>query len=215
MQARTLTQLHLSTPLPPPSSSSSTATATATALPTSHPLHNHLTNLPKTTIYTQLEDPKTIYLLHEDPTASPNILGINTATQDKITITHKSTQRIDLPAPTLPLAAPVLAIGRYFVRPGQRAEFQRAFEAGKGYLEAFTAPYPLVGGWAETPRVAGGADADTDDRSAAEYVLFSGWEAVERHFEFAETEGFKEFARIKEFMEGAEVKHAVRWEGRV
>ncbi|PYI27618.1 hypothetical protein BP00DRAFT_429174 [Aspergillus indologenus CBS 114.80] len=209
-----LTQLHLSSPLPPPSSSSSTATAT-----TSHPLHNHLPNLPKTTIYTQLEDPNTIYLLHEDPTTNTTTTTTTNnqipTTTPEITITPKSTQRIDLPTPTLPLTAPVLAIGRYFVRPGQRAEFQRALEAGKAHLEAFTAPYPLVGGWAETPRAAGGADADTDDGAAAEFVLFSGWEAVERHFAFAETEGFKEFARIKEFMEGAEIKHAVRWEGRV
>ncbi|OJK00751.1 hypothetical protein ASPACDRAFT_117187 [Aspergillus aculeatus ATCC 16872] len=204
-----LTLLHLSTALLP--------TSTPTAIPTSHHLHTHLTTTthPKTiSIYTQLEDPSIIYLLHEDSTTKNQI---PITTQATIEITHKSTHRIDLdlPAQTLPLTAPVLAIGRYFIRRGQRAEFQRTFEASKAHLEAFTGPYPLVGGW-----VAGGEGgdredtADTDD-GAAEFVLFSGWDTVERHFTFAETEGFREFMRIKEFMEGAEIKHAVRWEGGV
>ncbi|RAH40751.1 uncharacterized protein BO95DRAFT_374781, partial [Aspergillus brunneoviolaceus CBS 621.78] len=121
---------------------------------------------------------------------------------------------LDLPAQTLPQTAPVLAIGRYFIRRGQRAEFQRTFEASKAHLEAFTTPYSLVGGWVARGEGEDGGNADTDE-GTAEFVLFSGWEAVERHFAFAETEGFKEFVRIKEFMEGAEIKHAVRWEGGV
>ncbi|RAH75584.1 uncharacterized protein BO66DRAFT_425034 [Aspergillus aculeatinus CBS 121060] len=195
-----LTQLHLSTPLPP------TSTSTPTTLLKSHPLHAHPQSI-NINIYIQLEDPSTIYLLHEDPT---------TTTQATIEITRRSTHRIDLdlPAQTLPLTAPVLAIGRYFIRRGQRAEFQRTFEASKAHLEAFTAPYSLVGGWVAGGEGKNGGDADTDE-GTAEFVLFSGWEAIERHFAFAETEGFKEFARIKEFMEGAEIKHAVRWEGGV
>jgi hypothetical protein len=38
-------------------------------------------------------------------------------------------------------------------------------------------------------------------------VLFSGWNKVKDHFGFAESEGFKEFGKIKDLIKGAEIKH--------
>ena len=109
----------------------------------------------------------------------------------------------------LPLNAPVMAIGRYFVAAGRKAGYQETFDATRGHLERFTAPLPLAGGWRRDRYSPG----EEDGEGKEEYVLFSGWDVMERHFAFAESEGFKEFGKIKSFLEGAEIKHGSRWEG--
>lgn len=40
-------------------------------------------------------------------------------------------------------------------------------------------------------------------------MLFSGWSDVKDHFGFAESEGFKEFGKIKGLVKGAEIKHVL------
>lgn len=104
---------------------------------------------------------------------------------------------------TVPLDAPVIAISRYFVEHAKKAEFDTAFKNGESYLGAHTAPFTYSGGWR--------LDKEGDDE---EFVLFSGWNKVEDHYGFAETEGFKEFGKIKGALNGAEIKHLqlVKWE---
>ncbi|PYH98772.1 hypothetical protein BO71DRAFT_394935 [Aspergillus ellipticus CBS 707.79] len=67
----------------------------------------------------------------------------------------------------LPIKAPVVAIGRYFVTPEKKPEYQDTFDATKCHLEEFTAPYPLAGGW-KTHQIPSGGDKKED------YVLFTG-----------------------------------------
>ncbi|PYH44899.1 uncharacterized protein BP01DRAFT_357254 [Aspergillus saccharolyticus JOP 1030-1] len=203
-----LTLLHLSQPLSPTPPSTTTQTIHNFLRTTTQESHSKTT-----TIYTQIEEPHYIYLLHRAEEQATHDLRLPQQSTPEAPITHEWTHQIDLPASAaeLPLMAPVLAIGRYFVRADQCDQFQRTFEETKGFLEEFTAPAPVAGGWRRRDGSEGAADAADSADNAAEFVLFSGWEAVEKHFAFAETKGFKEFARIKEFMEGAEIKHAVRW----
>jgi heme-degrading monooxygenase HmoA len=104
---------------------------------------------------------------------------------------------------TIPLNAPVIAVSRYFVEPAQKAKFDAAFRNGAPYLGAQTAPFAYNGGW----RI----DKEGDGE---EFVLFSGWNKVQDHYSFAETEGFKEFGKIKDALQGAEIKHVQleKWE---
>lgn len=39
-------------------------------------------------------------------------------------------------------------------------------------------------------------------------VLFGGWRSVEKHTDFAKSEGFVEYCRIKDFVQGFEIKDA-------
>lgn len=45
-------------------------------------------------------------------------------------------------------------------------------------------------------------------------MLFSGWDNVEDHYGFPESDAFKEFRKIKGAIKGAEIKHVhlEKWE---
>jgi len=45
-----------------------------------------------------------------------------------------------------------------------------------------------------------------------EWALFSGWDKVDNHMGFAQTEGFKEYGGIRDWVDGFDVKHAQRLE---
>jgi hypothetical protein len=67
----------------------------------------------------------------------------------------------------------------------------------EGLLEDFTKPYGVVGGW----RI------EREDEEKEEWVLFSGFESVDNHIEFAKTKGFEKYREIMGFVSGFEVKH--------
>lgn len=92
--------------------------------------------------------------------------------------------------------APIIAISRYFVTADNKDEFDVVFKNGAPHLGAYTAPFSYAGG----RRI----DKEGEDE---EFVLFSGWNKVEDHFEFAESDAFNEFGRIKNLVKGAEIKH--------
>lgn len=112
-------------------------------------------------------------------------------------------QHIDISpnASKIPIDAPVVAIGRYFIPSSNKYGYEQTFSDTKHHLEEYIAPRSLDGGWI----------LDSGEEGKDEFVLFSGWAAVEDHFKFAESDGFKEFGRIRGFLEGAEIKHATRW----
>ena len=41
-------------------------------------------------------------------------------------------------------------------------------------------------------------------------MLFSGWQSVEKHMDFAKSENFRKYAGIRDHLDGAEVKHGKR-----
>ncbi|KAF2140304.1 uncharacterized protein K452DRAFT_289057 [Aplosporella prunicola CBS 121167] len=159
--------------------------------------------------YTQLEDPALVYIIgawdspeqhlhHFIPTpANQHLL---TLLRDQLTVDcmfHVALEPCDIP-----LDAPVLAIARHFVARDMRPHFADTFAQAKRPLVDFTRPKNVVGGW----RVEKEAD------SKEEWVLFTGWDDVDQHSKFAESDGFKEYSKIRGFITGAEIKHAVRWD---
>ncbi|KAL4736883.1 hypothetical protein BDV11DRAFT_217026 [Aspergillus similis] len=97
----------------------------------------------------------------------------------------------------IPYSAPVVAISRYPVAAEKRDGFESTFAETKHHLKSFEGQRDISGGWS----------VDRD----GQFVLFSGWETIGKHFSFAHSEGFKEFGRIKDYIDEAEIKHA-RWE---
>jgi heme-degrading monooxygenase HmoA len=93
--------------------------------------------------------------------------------------------------------ASVYALVRHYVKNGQGAQFQETYENEKRHLQAFVTEGTIGGGW----RV----DNDGDEE---EWMLLTPWTSVEQHHAFAETAGFAEYGRIREHIEGAEIKHA-------
>jgi heme-degrading monooxygenase HmoA len=102
----------------------------------------------------------------------------------------------------VPLTADVVAIGRYFVSDGDKRAFQGTFNEKKHHVERFKEGKGICGAWREDKEVG------EEGNGKEEFVLFSEWTSVNEHMQFAESEGFKEFAKIKEFLSGAEIRHA-------
>jgi len=99
--------------------------------------------------------------------------------------------------------APVVTLNRHFVPKDKKAEFIEKFDEVMGLLEDFTTPYQVVGGW----RI------EKEKEGKEEWCLFSGFESVEKHHEFAKTEGFARYRESVEFVEGFEVRHFKGVEG--
>jgi len=99
--------------------------------------------------------------------------------------------------------APVISLNRHFVPGDKKAGFVKKFDEAKGLLEDFTTPYQVVGGWR----------MEKEEEGKEEWCLFSGFESVEKHHEFAKTEGFARYREIVEFVEGFEVRHLRGVEG--
>lgn len=104
----------------------------------------------------------------------------------------------------VPLSAPVIAIIRYLINPGRKSDFQSAYSVSQHHLDAFVKPWGTIGAWRLDPET-----RDEDNGVKDEFVLFSGWHSVEDHLKFAESEGLKDLGKIEEFLEGAEIEHAV------
>ncbi|KAL2842921.1 hypothetical protein BJY01DRAFT_216248 [Aspergillus pseudoustus] len=177
-------------------------------------------------VLTQIEDPSIFYILGKWESVSQHveewipsetnraIMGGLAGDVELVWLQHlelnasaiatKSNERRDGEAEEdeILLAADVVAIGRYFILPEKKEAFERTFDETKHHLEAFNGGKGTWGAWREDRDVCAGGGVQE------EFVLFSGWTDVNEHHRFAESEGFKQFVRIKEFLTGAEIKHA-------
>jgi hypothetical protein len=164
-------------------------------------------------IFTQVEDPSHIYLLGgwdsveahvEKWIPSEENQKLLASVQDGLDVVWVHHIDIDPVANEngsgVPLSAPVIAIGRFFLQGSKKASFQDDFSANKHYLEAFTAPKSFGAGWR----------LDSEG-SGEEFVVFSGWDTIEDHGKFAASDGFKDFEKIKAYLDGTDIKHAVRF----
>ena len=179
-------------------------------------------------LFTQVEDLSYIYLLggwdsvkahSEEWLASETREKLVATLQDAVEVVwtqHLKLGLEGLQTPTensdngigkIPIDAPVLSVGRYFIPKANTAAFQGTFTATKSGLEAFVAPRTMDGGWRLDPE----AVADQASVEKEEFVLFGGFGAVEEHSNFAKTEAFKEFSKIRDFMDGFEIKHVTPW----
>jgi heme-degrading monooxygenase HmoA len=93
--------------------------------------------------------------------------------------------------------APVISCNRHFVPKEQKSDFIEQFNEVKGILEEFTKPYGVVGGW----RI------EKEAEEKEEWVLYSGFESVDNHMQFAKTGGFEKYREIVRFVAGFQLKH--------
>jgi quinol monooxygenase YgiN len=93
--------------------------------------------------------------------------------------------------------APVISCNRHFVPKKNKPSFIEKFNEIRGLLEKYTKPYGVVGGW----RI------EKEDEEKEEWVLFSGFESVDHHMEFAKTDGFAKYREIVGFVSAFELKH--------
>ncbi|KAL3492129.1 hypothetical protein BJX62DRAFT_203583 [Aspergillus germanicus] len=169
-----------------------------------------------THVLSQIEDPSVFYILGKWESVSQHVdewipsesnQAIMTGLAKDVELVFM--EHLDIPSSDatgnpgeVPLTADVLAIGRYFISTGDKEVFQGTFDETKHHLETFGGGERICGAWREDKEV------DKEGNEKEEFVLFSGWTSVDEHMKFAESEGFKEFAKIKAFLGGAEIKHA-------
>jgi quinol monooxygenase YgiN len=165
--------------------------------------------------FQQTEDPSFIYIIGEwesldqhmnhfipsaDNQAMLNLL------KDQVTVEwllHADVPHAELPLPKTKAemaeahkGETVFSVGRHFVKEGQKEDFQRTFDANKGYLQDFITEGKLGGGW-RVDKVDG----------KEEWVLICPFTSIEQHFDFATTEGFQKYVQINDHIDGAEIKH--------
>jgi heme-degrading monooxygenase HmoA len=168
--------------------------------------------------FQQVEDPSVIYIIGAWDTAdthstflpSPEnknllqLLDTDIVTNDpdpskNMQMFHLSTDILGPHAKdtTAVLAAPVISCNRHFVPLSKKDDFTSKFKEVKGLLEDYTKPYQVVGGWR----------MEKEKEEKEEWVLFSGFESVDHHMEFAKTEEFAKYREIVGCVEGFEVRH--------
>lgn len=123
---------------------------------------------------------------------------------DKVVLFHLDAEIFSSPAPhgRMPLAdSPLISVAHFFVDPAEKASFSTKFNEVKGILEDFTKPNLVRGAW----RV------DKEDEAAEEFVVFCGWDSLEKHAEFIMDSEYPEYSKILEFATGTDMKHYKRF----
>ncbi|KAJ4355084.1 hypothetical protein N0V95_003247 [Ascochyta clinopodiicola] len=160
----------------------------------------------------QIEDPSYIYIIGEWKSLSQHMNDFipgsdNQAVLESLkgVMSVEWLLHIDVPHADLPLPSggankqkvSVYGIVRHFIKDGQKGQFQHTFDMEKRHLQEFVTEGELGGGW----RV-------DQEGSKDEWVLLTPWTSIEQHHAFAETDGFAKYGKIREYIEGAEIKHA-------
>ncbi|KAH6636969.1 hypothetical protein F5144DRAFT_601667 [Chaetomium tenue] len=96
------------------------------------------------------------------------------------------------------LESAVISVGRMFVKRAERGGFEAKFEEVRGILEEYARPHLVRFGWRED--VEEGAEEE-------EFVVVCGWDSVEQHFAFAETEEFARYGELRELIARVDLKH--------
>lgn len=167
--------------------------------------------------FQQTENPSYIYIVgewdsldqhlnHFIPSAENQALLV--LLKDQLTVNwliHANVSHADLPLPKSDVEMAkarrgelVWSIGRHFVKEGKKGEFHHTFQTNGRYLQDFITEGTIGGGWR--------ADKENDKE---EWVLLCPYTSVEQHLDFAKTDGFQKYAQIKEYIDGAEIKHAM------
>ncbi|KAI0472109.1 hypothetical protein GGR56DRAFT_677952 [Xylariaceae sp. FL0804] len=105
------------------------------------------------------------------------------------------------------LASPVVSVDSMTVAAARRRDFERDWDRVRGALEDYARPSAVRAAWrvATTGSKTDDADADAD---TDEFLFFCGWPSVERHHEFASSEGFQDFSSaLLPYVLSREVRH--------
>lgn len=165
----------------------------------------------------QTEDPSFIYIIGEWETVDQHIdrfiprqenQAILESLKDDVSIEwllHADVTHEELPLPKTKderakavAGEIVLSVARHFVKSGAKDAFQQTFEDNKHYLQDFITEGKMGGGW----RV-------DKEEGKEEWILLCPYKNLKQHLDFATTVHFKEYGRIREHIDGAEIKHAV------
>ena len=68
-------------------------------------------------------------------------------------------------------------------------------------MKDYAKPYVVDGAW----RI------EKESEDLDEFVMFVGWDSMERHMDFAKTEEFSKYAEIRDLVKSAETKHYRRF----
>ena len=118
---------------------------------------------------------------------------------------------MDIPLDVIPLEAPVMSIGRYKMAKQEARGYTATFGKVARYLADYVAPHRWAHGRRIDKELRGDGQGNYIElRDQEEYVLFAGWENVERHLDFAKTEGFQQFRSLSEYLSEADIKHVQR-----
>ncbi|KAF2463391.1 uncharacterized protein BDR25DRAFT_307829 [Lindgomyces ingoldianus] len=162
----------------------------------------------------QVEDPSLLYIIGEWDSLDQHMnnfipSGDNQAVLESLKneLTVDWLLHIDAPHSALPLpkgtsgttgGGPQLwSIGRHFIKTVEKGKFKETFESHKHFLQDYVTEGTIGSGWRVDP-----------EEGKDEFVLWCPWKEVEQHYEFATTEGFQKYSKIKEYVDGTEIKHA-------
>ncbi|ORY13538.1 hypothetical protein BCR34DRAFT_265664 [Clohesyomyces aquaticus] len=156
----------------------------------------------------QVEDPKLLYIIGEWESLDQHMNGFIPSADNqalleclKDNLSVEWLHHIDAPHSALPLPTAdgepcFWSIGRHFIKPGQKEKFKETFENTKQHVQDLVTKGTIGGGWR----------METEELD--EFVLFTPWTDVEQHQAFAKTDGFKEYFKITEYLDHADIKHA-------
>ncbi|KAF7856927.1 hypothetical protein EAF04_009687 [Stromatinia cepivora] len=102
-----------------------------------------------------------------------------------------------------PFSAPIISCNRYFITSSNKEGFSEKFGEVKHVLAEETKEYEIEGGW----RI----EKEAEDKE--EWVMFCGWNSVEKHLGFSKKENFREWRGIVDWVDGFEVRHLRAIEG--
>jgi quinol monooxygenase YgiN len=160
--------------------------------------------------FQEIEEPTRIYLIGEWQSAavhfeswipSPEnkrLIELTGSLLDVETMFHINTPQSSL---IDALKGPVVAVGRHTILPEMQEEFEQTFSEKKVYLEKVMGPGTFGFGW----RI-------EKEEGKEEFVLIGAWESVDAHVAFANTEEFKEYAKIRPFIDGFVAKHVKKFD---
>lgn len=168
-------------------------------------------------IYSQVENPSYVYLVGSWPTLSKHHTFL-ASSENKDLLARLKDQivvewifHVDVPLDVIPLEAPVMSIGRYRMAKQEARGYTATFGKVAQYLADYVAPHRWAHGRRIDKELRGDGQRNYIElRDQEVYVLFCGWESVERHLEFPKTEGFQKFSCLSDYLSEADIKHVKR-----
>lgn len=185
----------------------------------------HVPNPPKHIfhVYHQHEDPSFIYILGSWPSralhmnsfiGTPANAAIVTSLKPFVSFATSSVHHIALNPSLIPTSAPILAIRHHAISPHNLAAFEETFDSVQHHL-AHVSSRTIASGWQIEKANGGGAQGSFPDAlgdGSEVFVLFSGWDDMEHHKDFVDSEKGAEYEKVREWIDegGLEVRHARR-----
>ena len=105
------------------------------------------------------------------------------------------------------IGSKVVAVVSHFVKKDEEKEFEKCFEEVKGKLEENIGGHERVTRAWRMDRGFVKGDEPAKQKEGEEWVLFSGWDSLEKHHEFGKSEDSKEYSKIFAHTDGIDIKH--------